>query len=165
MRACLICWHRVEEEVGGNVPGRSGLVKCQCSFQSWGRRVVAWPGTCVPRAYTAVKAWDTELMGEGSTGRAAVSLHRAWSSSSTLDGTHHQKVWWPRSKTGEVCCQDWVTRESTHHPAVPAGCHSLRIPPGKSLPDDLTPRFLCLIAELREECKCFVDHRVEFHPD
>lgn len=44
----------------------------------------SWPGTCVPWAYRAVKARDTDLRGEGTMGRAVVSLHAAWSSSSML---------------------------------------------------------------------------------
>lgn len=65
-----------------------------------------WPGTSSPWAYKAVR--DRYQRGEGSTGRAVVSLHSAWSSSSTLGDTTRRcgpKQW-------EMCCQAWVTWES-----------------------------------------------------
>lgn len=55
--------------------------------------------------------------------------------------------------------------QHTLHSTVPAQCHSLCHPYGISLPDNLSlqcPRFF---AELWEECKGFIDHRVEFQQD
>ena len=126
-----------------------------------------WPGTCVPWAYKAVKAWDTDLTtGEGSTGRAVVSaqclkqqLHTGMVHTTRRSGD-------PGPKQREMCCWAWVTREST---PITLQCQwgvtACISPPGKSLPDNLTPWCLHIIAELWEECKCFIDHGVEFHLD
>lgn len=127
----------------------------------------SWPGTCVPWAYKAVRTWNTKQRGEGSTGTAAMPLHSAWSSSSTL-GQHHQKVWWPWCRAeGHVLLGLGDTRA---HPSPQCQWGVTACVPPPHLHPEISawqpyPQCLRFIAELREECKCFIDHGVKFHPD